>query len=237
MPSLYIKNIPEDLYQKLEEMAKATGRSKQDIIIEALQLRIYGQQVNPDSEMVEYTEPKLRPLYFPTKCAKCGKTIPAGEEAWLAKVKYKDGSERWIAWHFSCLMTDKQLAKIYLEIRKLRKIRDTLKKEADELADLIIEAQARKKVLDIALEIQKVSQELEKKVFEISDRIREWLFTVDAKNEDLKAIREELYKINEEYQNRLDELKRKLEDVAAAFVQPKVKRSRKKKAEESWIWR
>lgn len=236
MPKQYRLELPDDLYAKVKEMAESTGRSIKDIIIEALQLRIFGQQAKPDSEMVEYTEPKLTILKFPTRCARCGKPINAGEEAWLAKVKYKDGSERWVAWHFSCLMTDKQLAKIYLEIRKLRRIRDVLKREADELADLINEAEARKKVLDVALEISKVSQEFEKKVFEVADRIREWLFTVNAKNEDLKALREELLKINEEYQAKFDDLRKRLDEVAAAFIKPKVRRAKKKTYEE-YAWR
>jgi len=229
MPSLFIKNIPEDLYKKLEEMANATGRSKQDIIIEALQLRIYGQQVNTDSEMAEYSEPKLTILKFPARCVRCGNPLSAGEEAWLAKVKYKDGTERWVAWHFSCLMTDKQLAKIYLEIRKLKRVRDVLRKEVEELADTAIEAEARKKVMDVVTEVEKVLQNTEKRLYEITDISR---LVSRAKDEDLAKIVEEMRKSGEGILNELVELRKKLDEVVTNLIKPKVKV--RKRVEEVW---
>jgi len=218
MPSLFIKNIPEDLYKKLEEMASNTGRSKQDIIIEALQLRIYGQQINTDSEMVEYSEPRLVILKFPTKCVRCGNPLVAGDEAWLSKVKYKDGTEKWVAWHFSCLMTDKQLAKIYIEIRKLKKVRDVLKREVNDLSDVIIEAEARKKVLDVVGEIEKRSQNIEKRFYEVTEILKQWFTITGTKSADLVKIHDEIRKSREDLLNELSELRKKLDEVASAFI-------------------
>jgi len=210
MPDLYIKDIPEDIFKKLEEVAKATGRTKKDIVIEALILRLTGSQYAPSGELVEITEPKLTILKFPAKCARCGAVINAGEEAFLAKAKYKDG-ERWVAWHFSCLMTDKQLTRLYVEIRKYKRIRDQLKKEVDELADLVNEAEARKKILDAVSQIQhQINDQLVLSIEKTLSMLREYMTSVEANNTDLKKIAEELSKIDEKIQQimqDLDELK------------------------------
>jgi len=200
MPDLYIKDIPDDVYKKLEETAKATGRTKKDIIIEALILRLAGSQYTPSGELVEISEPKLTILKFPAKCARCGGVINASEEAFLAKVKYKDG-ERWVAWHFSCLMTDKHLTRLYLEIRKYKRIRDQLKKEVDELADLVNDAEARKKILDVISQIQhQINDQLILNIEKTLSMLREYMTSVEANNTDLKKIAEELLKIDEKIQ-------------------------------------
>jgi len=229
MPSLFLKDIPEDLYRKLEEMATSTGRSKQDIVIEALQLRILGQQVNTDSEMTEYSEPRLTILKFPTKCVRCSNTLTAGEEAWLSKVKYKDGSERWVAWHFSCLMTDKQLAKIYLEVRKLKKVRDVLKKEVNELSDAVIEAEAKKKVIDVLNDIEKRSQNIEKRFYEVAEMLERTLM-FGAKGEELTKLCEEIRRTREEALNELSEARKRLDEILAGIVKPKVRIAKKAEA-------
>ncbi|MCL7388708.1 MAG: hypothetical protein LZ173_02060 [Thaumarchaeota archaeon] len=216
MPDLYIKDIPDDVYRKLEEVAKATGRTKKDIIIEALIIRLTGSQYSPSGELVEISEPKLTILRFPAKCARCGGVINASEEAFLAKAKYKDG-ERWIAWHFSCLMTDKQLSRLYVEIRKYKRIRDQLKKEADELADLVNEAEARKKILDAVSQIRhQINDQLILNIEKTLSMLREYMTTVES-NIDLKKIAEELSKIDEKIQQIVqdfDELKQNILLVA-----------------------
>jgi hypothetical protein len=182
---LFIKDVPDDIYAKLEEFSKQTGRSKKDIVIEALIMRLTGMQYAPQGELVEITEPRLTILKFEAKCARCNQKISAGEEAFLAKAKYKDG-ERWVAWHFSCLMTDKQLTKLYIEIRKLKRIRDQLKKEVEELADLVIDAEARKKILDFLIEI---SQDVKRATL----LIEEYMSVVE-RSKDLQTVQEMLQK-------------------------------------------
>jgi Ribbon-helix-helix protein, copG family. len=182
---LFIKDVPDDIYNKLEEVAKQTGRSKKDIVIEALILRLSGMQYSPSGDLVEITEPRLTILKFPAKCARCGQRINEGEEAFLAKAKYQD-AEKWVAWHFSCLMTDKQLTKLYIEIRKLKRIRDQLKKEVEELADLVIDAEARKKILDFLIEI---SQDVKRATL----LIEEYMSVVE-RSKDLQTVQEMLQK-------------------------------------------
>jgi DNA repair exonuclease SbcCD ATPase subunit len=224
MPDLYIKDVPDDVYKKLEEIAKATGRPKKDIIIEALIIRLTGSQYSPSGELVEISEPKLTILRFPAKCARCGGVINASEEAFLAKAKYKDG-ERWVAWHFSCLMTDKQLSRLYVEIRKYKKIRDQLKKEADELADLVNDAEARKKILDAVSQIQhQINDQLVLSIEKTLSMLREYMASVEA-NTDLKKIAEELSKIDEKIQQieqDLDELKQNVMLITPAKSRRKV---------------
>jgi len=228
--------LPDDVYEKFKQIAEKRGSSVAEILREIAVRYISGEQVDD-------VPVKVTPIKFRVKkdgiCAYCGQPIKAGEWAYWVIKEFEDGRKVKELWHIDCweYASDAALAKKYVEIRKLNRVVKALKRQADELADALIEAEARKKVIDIALEIQKVSQEIEKKVYEISDRIREWLFTVDAKNEDLKTIKEELLKFNESVQNQLDELKRKLDEVAAAFIQPKIKKARKKKTEETWIWR
>jgi len=216
MPDLYIKDIPEDIFKKLEEIVKATGRPKKDIIIEALIIRLTGSQYTPGGELVEISEPKLTILRFPAKCARCGGVINASEEAFLAKAKYKDG-ERWVAWHFSCLMTDKQLSRLYVEIRKYKRIRDQLKKEVDELADFVNEAEARKKILDAVSQIQhQINNQIVLSIEKTLSMLREYMTSVEN-SIDLKKISEDLSKLNEKIQqisDALDELKQNISLVA-----------------------
>lgn len=236
MPSLFIKNVPEDLYKKLEEMANASGRTKADIVIEALQLRIFGQQVKPDSEMVEYTEPKFKEIQFPTKCARCGKIIEAGEYGYLSKAKYKDGTERWLAWHAKCFITNKQLAKLDLEIWKRKQILKGYEELLKEYRETVSEAEARRKVLDIAKEVDSRSQRIEQEFIETSRDIRDFLMSVNAGEfrELAEKLLEEHRKLHEEIQEGLNDLRRRLEEVAATMAMKPIKKPSKKRREEVW---
>jgi hypothetical protein len=189
---LFIKDVPDDIYNKLEEVSRQTGRSKKDIVIEALVLRLTGMQHSVSGELVEITEPKLTILKFEAKCARCNQKISAGEEAFLAKAKYKDG-ERWIAWHFSCLMTDKQLTRLYLEVRKLKRIRDQLKKEVEELADTVLNYEARKSLIDKVFKlVQETSETL--------SMLREYMVSVE-RTQDIQSILESLRDLNKELES------------------------------------
>jgi hypothetical protein len=213
---LFIKDIPDDIAQKLEEVVKRTNRSKRDIVIEALIMRLTGMQYTPQGELEEITEPKLTILKFPAKCARCGELLKPNDEAFLAKAKYKDG-ERWVAWHFSCLMTDKQLTRLYLEIRKLKRIRDQLKKEVEELADVVIDVEARKKILGFLIEI---GQDVKR----ATSMIEEYMSVVE-KSKDLKVVEEMLQKIYE----KLEQLGKQIELVT-------LDQEKKKKA-YTWVYK
>jgi len=192
MPDLFIKDIPGDIYSKLEELSKQTGRSKKDIVIEALLIRLAGMQYTVSGELVEIAEPKLTILKFEAKCARCNQKIAAGEEAFLAKARYKDG-ERWVAWHFSCLMTDKQLARLYLETRKLKRIRDQLKKEVDELADAVLSYEARKSLVDRILKLVEETENTLK-------MLRDYMVSVE-RTQEIQTIAESLSALHKELES------------------------------------
>jgi len=220
MGNLFIKNFPDDLLAQLEEIASRANKSKKEVVIEALQLYIAGKsaasQDPSDPEIEEITEPRLVILRYAAKCVKCGRRVEAGSEAYIAKVKYADGRTRWLVYHPECFIADSQLAKLYVKRRQLQRLINALKKEADRLADAISEAETRKRIIDIAQEVESKANQLMELLDGLEPIVKEYVFEKDKREEALKRLTE----LKEHVRRVEDDLKRlaeRLEEIAAAM--------------------
>ena len=209
---MYIKGFPDDLLSTLDELSARTGKSKKEIVVEALNLYIAGKntaQDPSDPEIEEITEPRLIVLRYAAKCAKCGKRINAGEHAYVAKVKYADGRTKWIVYHPECFIADEKLAKLYVRRRELERVIKALKKEADRLADMVSEAEARKRIYDLAKEIDEKAEELLSLLGDANTMVKRYF--------DNPKEFEELANIAKRNYEELKRLAERLEEIAAAM--------------------
>jgi len=228
--------IPEDIAEKLEEIAKKRNSSISEIVREVIVRYMTGEQV--DDVPVKVTPIKMT-ARRESKCSYCNEVIKPGEWIYYVIKEFEDGRVVKEAWHEDCWVygSDRTLAKLYVDIRRLMRTRNALKRECDMYADLIIEAEARKRLLDIAEEIKKYVESLDLRLSQQLDLLRKYMLEVDASNIDLKAIGEELRKIYEESLTKYEEFRKRI-DEASMFIVPKSrKRSRAREIEEVEDWR
>ena len=225
--------ISEDLYRKVEELAQRTGKSIKEVVEDAL-AKYFGlvEGLESDSDIKDVKVVKNWKLRYNATCSYCKKEMKAGEEAVREVVELEDGRKINNFYHPECYVysTDSALAKTYVKKRMMERLIRALKKEADRLADAINEAEVRKKVLDIANELQRAREDLRREIAKVDSLVDRYI----TNPEDREEVKRELRKLNEkvdEYAKRIEELASKLEEVAIAMrikLQPKGRRYRRR---------
>ena len=230
MPSKEIKvRVPEEVYAKLRELADKQGRSAADIVREVIVRFLSGEQV--DEVPVKVKAIKMRAKRDGV-CAFCGQKIGKGEWMYWVIKELDDGRTVKEAWHLDCWenASDTALARKYLELRKLQRIIRTLKKQADQLADVINDAEARKKLFDIAERVEKLAEKIERELEGLRADIETAKF---SENNTEKYVKKAFEDMNEKLQTVLDELhslRQRLEEAVAA-LSIKIKPARRRRKE------
>jgi len=190
--------LSDDLYEQLEKLAEKTGKSKADIIRDAL-LMYLGIGVVSDKAISE-AKSYVAPALYSGKCVKCGREVKAGEPAGFIKVIYEDKSKKVLLYCLDCYysVSDKTIvqlevkkAKLEHVIRALNREKSRLIKEIEDLEKLTETSNKVKLVLsDLYSYIEKVFQgnneELKKLLFELrelNDLLAEYVRIVKLKKE------------------------------------------------------
>jgi len=223
--------VPDDIAEKLEEVAKKRNTSVSEVVREIIVRYMAGEQV--DDIPVRVITHRMR-ASKETQCPYCNIPIKPGEWIFYVIKEFEDGRVVKEAWHEDCWRygSDRTLARLYVEIRKLMRTRNALKRECDKYADLIIEAEARKKIYDAALEIQRRLQDIDLKLEKAMKTFMEFAqvdFSGAVKQaaEDVKSIISEIQRLREEAVKKIDEAlmymqkprrkKAKIEEVGAEW--------------------
>lgn len=176
--------LSEDLYEQLEKLAEKTGKSKADIIRDALLMYLGIGAVSDKaiSEAKSYVAPAL----YSGECTKCGKEIKAGEPAGFIKIIYEDKSKKVLPYCLDCYysVSDKTIVKLEVKKAKLEHIIRALNREKSRL---IKEIEDLEKLTDISNKLKPIISDLNsyiEKVFQ-------------GNNEELKKLLFELRELND----------------------------------------
>lgn len=229
----YLLKMPRELKKQLEEEAKSKGKTLKDYIVEILEKRNKVEHV--DIERLLKARWVVKSIPFDTYCSSCGDFIPKNvDTVWVVGTK--------INFCLKCvrkliasapLDTDywKKALDAYKKYVQYRKLAQAARKELDNLIDVISEAEARKRIMDLAKEVEEAARRVEEQVSSVASVAREYVFD-ERKLEELRRGLEELQKFKEET---FDELHRKLEELASMLVsRVEVRRRRKEREEEAW---
>jgi len=188
---LKVVKISDQLYDKLKELADKKGGVAINNVIEEL-LNIY--LGSPRDRAIKKIYDKDIELIYTAKCRKCGREIPAGEQAHYIRYEYEDGSSSYAIYCLDCWYSSSALAKQYLTKKKLEATIRGLKKEADKLVE---EIQLLEKQLD-DLKIQlDVRQSLAKIREELDFLLSMQFITREDYNKAMSKIEELLLRIEE----------------------------------------
>ena len=117
--------VPEELYAKFRDQLDKEGLTIKEFVINAIRDYV---EAGKRGEEVSLREIVLR---FQTKCRNCGRILRVGERAFWAK-----------GWGVMCMdcyidsMGDKALARRYMKIRELERIKKALQEDVERLAQL-----------------------------------------------------------------------------------------------------
>jgi Arc/MetJ-type ribon-helix-helix transcriptional regulator len=190
--------LSEELYEQLEKLAEKTGKSKADIIRDAL-LMYLGVGVVSDKAISE-AKSYVAPALYSGKCMKCGKEIKPGDPAGFIKIVYEDKSKKVLLYCLDCYysMSDKTIVKLEVKkaklehvIRALNREKSRLIKEIEDLEKLTEASNKLKPIIsDLNSYIEKVFQgnneELKKLLFELielNNLLAEYVRIVKLKKE------------------------------------------------------
>jgi len=210
MPDTKVR-VSQELYNKLRELAERSGKSMRELVDEAIRAYLLGSTGVEGKEIKGITA-KIIPLQYPAKCRRCGRQLNPGELAYWIKITYTDNSVRSYIYCLDCYYQSSALKEHYIKKRQLEKIIKELKKEADQLADRVLEL--RRKV-----QLYSVVDEIDRLIREIYDLLG---YVLDKERRDaLQQIMQRLEAIEEKMTSIADAL-----EALEAEVQSKVKRVR-----------
>jgi predicted DNA-binding protein len=190
--------LSEDLHEQLEKLSEKTGKSKADIIRDAL-LMYLGIGAVSDKAISE-TKSYVAPAIYSGKCNKCGREIKAGEPAGFIKIIYEDKTKKVLPYCLDCYysISDKTIVQLEIKkaklehvIRALNREKSRLIREIEELEKLTESTSKIKSVItDLELYVNKVFQgdneALKKLLFELrelNDLLAEYVKITKPKRE------------------------------------------------------
>lgn len=230
--------ISEDLYRRAEELAQRTGKSLKEVVEDAL-AKYFGlvEGLGSDSDIKNVKVVKSWRLRYNATCAYCKRELRASEEVVREIVELEDGRKINNFYHPECYVysTDSTMARLYVKKRQMEKLIKALKKQADELADVIEEAETRKRLMDIAEDLQRIAGEKDRVLAEARKLVEDYI----VKPEERAKILESLSKLEEKLEQLrevLEERGRQLEEIAAAMsirIKPP-RRGKRLWGEEEW---
>lgn len=186
MSKLFIKNFNPKLYEKLEDFCSKNGKSKKEVVEEALNL-FFNAQADSKAKL------SLRQIItkYRGKCKKCGRIIELGEIAYWSQG---------VLLCIDCFLKQnekiqdvKTIYKLYKQIKRLK----AMKKEAErELDDLIVKVNKYETLQLIEKQLENISN--------IVKELSEYLYAYHIEdNKNLAQILEELRQIKEKIEEYL----------------------------------
>jgi predicted DNA-binding protein len=190
--------LSDDLYEQLEKLSEKTGKSKAEIIRDAL-LMFLGIGAVSDKAISD-TKSYVAPAIYSGKCSKCGREIRAGEPAGFIKIIYEDKTRKVLPYCLDCYysISDKTIVQLEIKkaklehvIRALNREKSRLIREIEELEKLAESTSKIKAVItDLELYVNKVYQgdneALKKLLFELrelNDLLAEYVKITKPKRE------------------------------------------------------
>jgi len=173
-------SISADLYSRIKEEANKRGLSIRAFVESIIKQALEGS----GDEHVTWKEIVVK---YDSKCIYCGKEIKRGDRAMWAK-------GIGVA-HLSCFidrqvdsLNDKVLAKKYLKIRELEKVKAELQREVNTLADVVLTARAIDKLNSVSHELVKLSNQLRELIvsYGSDESLAERVFTLTEEIRDLR---------------------------------------------------
>ncbi|MEM4847786.1 MAG: ribbon-helix-helix protein, CopG family [Thermosphaera sp.] len=176
--------LSEDIYEKLEKVAEKTGKSKSDIIREAVLMYIGAE---PGEKTVESSKSYTKPALYSGRCSKCGKEIQQGEIAGFIKVVYSDKTSKTFVYCLDCYnsLSDKTIVSLELKKHRLKRVVTALERQVSRLLSVYDELEKvnelytaiRNYVSDLSRYLEQVYHSrddearklIEKLVFELSE--------------------------------------------------------------------
>lgn len=158
MPDTKVR-VSQELYAKLKQLADKSGKSMRELVDEAIRAYLLGSTGIEGKEIKGITA-KIIPLQYPAKCRRCGRQLNPGELAYWVKITYTDNSVRSFIYCLDCYYQSSALKEHYLKKRQLEKIIKELKKEADQLADRVLELRRKVQLYSVVDEIDRLIREI-----------------------------------------------------------------------------
>ncbi|MEM2287914.1 MAG: ribbon-helix-helix domain-containing protein [Sulfolobales archaeon] len=172
--------LSEDVYEKIEKLAEKTGKSKADIIREALLLYL-GSEVG--EKAVESSKSYIKPAIYSGKCSRCGREIQQGELAGFIKIVYTDKSSRTFAYCLDCYnsLSDKTILSLELKKHRLKRVVTALQRQMSKMLSIYDELEKASelytKIKTYVSELNRYLEQvyhgdnksIEKLVFELAD--------------------------------------------------------------------
>jgi metal-responsive CopG/Arc/MetJ family transcriptional regulator len=190
--------LSDDLHEQLEKLAEKTGKSKADIIREAIltYLGIGAVSDKAISEAKSYTATAI----YSGKCAKCGREIKPGDPAGFIKLIYEDKTKKTLVYCLDCYysVSDKTIVQLEIKKAKLERVikalnreKSRLIKEIEELENLTnVSSKIKTVISELDMYIEKVfhgnNEELKKLLFELrelNDLLAEYVRITKIKKE------------------------------------------------------
>jgi predicted DNA-binding protein len=190
--------LSDDLHEQLEKLSEKTGKSKAEIVRDAI-LMFLGIGAVSDKAISE-TKSYVAPAIYSGKCSKCGREIKAGEPAGFIKIIYEDKTKKVLPYCLDCYysVSDKTIVQLEIKkaklehvIRALNREKSRLIKEIEDLENLSNATGKLKSVIsDLDSYINQVfhgdNEALKKllvELMDLNDLLAEYVRIVKAKKE------------------------------------------------------
>jgi predicted DNA-binding protein len=125
--------LSDDLHEQLEKLSEKTGKSKAEIVRDAI-LMFLGIGAVSDKAISE-TKSYVAPAIYSGKCSKCGREIKAGEPAGFIKIIYEDKTKKVLPYCLDCYysVSDKTIVQLEIKKAKLEHVVKALNREKSRL--------------------------------------------------------------------------------------------------------
>ena len=125
--------LSDDLHEQLEKLSEKTGKSKAEIVRDAI-LMFLGIGAVSDKAISE-TKSYVAPAIYSGKCIKCGREIKAGEPAGFIKIIYEDKTKKVLLYCLDCYysISDKTIVQLEIKKAKLEHVVRALNREKSRL--------------------------------------------------------------------------------------------------------
>jgi len=199
MPDTKVR-ISQAIYEQLRQLAEKSGKSMRELAEEAIRAYLLGS-TGVEGKEIKGVTAKIIPLQYPAKCKRCGRQLNPGELAYWVKITFNDNSTRSFIYCLDCYYQTSALKEHYIKKRQLEKIIRELKKEADTLADRIIQLRAEADIYEAIRDIQQIARELYTMLDYILDKekkdaVKEIIRRVERIEQRLQEISDSVEAIN-----------------------------------------